>query len=116
MEMWEFLSCINDIHLIIKKFADAFPFEFEKTSIRPCGHCNGTGLVPGDFQKACERCKGIGFVGFKTYKDKTVCPDCNSTGINFLGMNVKKCSRCGGRGALDWVDAIKLGVEDETIL
>lgn len=116
MEMWEFLSENNPLHLIIKRFEENFPHEFLKTDINKCGNCKGEGLEIENKQIACKTCCGIGYVGFTSIAGRTICVRCNSTGKYINDIWVSTCSVCKGTGLLDWVDAIKTGIKVEGIL
>jgi len=115
MEMWKFLSENNEIHLSFKKFEENFPSEFKLTGITRCGHCNGTGLNPENKQTACLKCMSVGYMGFKSIKEETICPDCNSTGRKVELNHVADCKTCLGSGRLDWVDAVKRGIRLDKI-
>lgn len=116
MEMWEFLQQQNSLHMMLKNFERTLPKEFEKTTIRQCGHCSGTGLKDCNVQLACPDCFGVGYTGFKSIGDKTICPYCNSTGGEVSDIWVNNCKTCKGSGFLDWIDAIKAGVSVEGLL
>lgn len=83
----------NKIFKTIKDFESLFPEEFEKTSIRQCGHCNGTGFSDKSLQNQCSNCGGMGYVGFKKIYGAHVCRACNAYG----------CTYCNNEGVVDWV-------------
>ena len=88
----------NALHNILKNIS----------GISTCPMCGGTGLIGvtkslgGDTAwdgRYCELCNGVGFET-SYYKDILfVCDKCNGTGHS-LG---RECSKCQGRGILDWV-------------
>jgi DnaJ-class molecular chaperone len=107
----QFLYDTNDLHSKIKQIEANQPVLFKVNNIERCGHCNGTGLQSNNLELPCERCVGVGYVGFKELDEGTVCPDCNSTGKKLGYQNdVTDCKTCGGSGLLDWIDAIRLGI------
>lgn len=85
------------IFKIIKDFEDLFPEEFEKTNIKKCGHCGGTGLKKstGNYYY-CSICGGLGYKGFSKIQGKYVCRSCHTNG----------CGKCNYKGYVDWVTYI----------
>jgi len=93
----------NQIHTTIRFFQEMFPVEFEKTSIKACSKCFGTGFEKKGGQynfdgPACSKCKGIGYLGYTRMegKDNVVCMNCNGRG----------CEICKYQGIFDWVNCI----------
>ena len=121
MEHWQLLQKNNQLHSDIKKLEHESPDEVKKLGIKQCNKCKGSGLASymdyqADPHKACKECIGIGYVGFKEFKDETVCPDCNASGFELRYENhVVACETCDGSGKLDWVDAIRKGVKLDKI-
>jgi hypothetical protein len=90
----ENINRINKIHQTIKSFSFMFPEEFEKCSIKKCGHCSGSGLKNKvDMDIFCSNCKGIGFIGFTKLYGEYICRSCNAAG----------CDICSKRGTVDWI-------------
>jgi hypothetical protein len=87
----------NKIYKTIKEFAELFPDEFNKCSIKSCGHCNNTGLYNKQPNIMCDNCGGMGFVGFKKLNGRYVCRSCNGYG----------CNMCEYNGTVDWVEHAK---------
>ena len=116
MKMWQLLADNNQLHSNIKRLEANAPEKFKKLGIHQCGHCAGTGLEKKNLEKACKKCFGVGYVGFKMLNDDTICPDCNSTGYQLEYQNhVTSCETCEGSGRLDWVDAVRKGIDLEKI-
>lgn len=91
--MEESLFRSNYLFKTIRNFQDLFPDEFAKCDIKPCGHCNGTGIVNKASLEMCNVCGGIGYRGFVKIRDQFVCRSCNGSG----------CSKCMDAGVVDWV-------------
>lgn len=83
----------NDIFKTIKAFHEMFPDEFSKCDIKPCGHCNGTGIANKSSLIMCSICGGIGYRGFEKLRNQFVCRACNGGG----------CSTCNESGTVDWI-------------
>lgn len=116
MEMWEFLADGNKLHCEFKQFETKSPTEFKKIGMSHCGNCNGSGLNPENKEVACTHCVGVGFIGFKTIKEETICPDCNASGKKLGYQNdISDCKTCEGSGMLDWVQAVIKGVKLDKI-
>jgi DnaJ-class molecular chaperone len=116
MEMYQFLSDGNELHATFKHLEANYPGEFKLAGLTRCGHCNGTGLKLQNLEVACVECVGVGYVGFKSIEEETVCPDCNSTGKKLeMDNHVTDCKTCRGAGRLDWIDAIKYGIRIDKI-
>ena len=102
----------NGLHSTLKQMEVITPDDFKSTGIIRCGHCNGTGVKDRNINDACRHCNGVGYRGFKTLNEETVCPDCNASGYKLMyGSNVVDCTTCEGSGRLDWIQAIQRGVE-----
>jgi hypothetical protein len=89
------------LHIIIRRFAEAFPKNFELTGIKPCKRCSGEGInverngritfwQPGNY---CQDCGGIGFIGIEEVYGMYVCKQCNGSG----------CKYCNNKGIVDWI-------------
>jgi len=89
----------NKIHSILTNFSAYFQEEFEKTDIKKCEKCNGSGLPckpgkeitywsPGTI---CDNCGGFGFI-FSEINGNYICKKCNGVG----------CQECKN-GFVDWV-------------
>jgi hypothetical protein len=92
----------DKIHTILTNFAFYFPEEFEKTSIKVCEKCDGSGLPckklaergaitfwqPGTI---CDKCGGFGYK-FSEINGQYICKKCNGVG----------CSKCN-YGFTDWI-------------
>lgn len=101
----------DSLFSIIKKFEEAFPDLYERTGLRKCDKCNGTGLIvsgemeitiwqPGNY---CQKCRGLGYLGVERVGSMYLCPNPNCG---------KKCSFCNGKGLVDWIAyAMKKGEE-----
>lgn len=90
----------DKIHVILSNFELYFPNELEKTEIKKCVTCDGSGLpckkgaditywVPGT---CCIDCGGYGYK-FREIGAQYVCQKCNGGG----------CGRCKGSGLVDWI-------------
>jgi len=87
-------------------------------SIRPCNHCNGTGLdniasLEGDYawdgSSFCDHCEGIGYLSWKETMTKKLCPRCK--GYGKIGNT--PCSGCHGEGLVDWLRYMMIGGSKE---
>jgi len=82
------------LHTTIKEFKAKFPDEFEKTGIKVCGNCKGTGLTNRfNMNDFCDYCYAVGFTGFDKIGEDYICRTCNGIG----------CKLCGDRGTIDWI-------------
>jgi DnaJ-class molecular chaperone len=90
----------DKVHLILTNFELYFPSELEKTEIRRCVTCEGSGLPckkgseltlwqPGT---CCKDCGGFGY-RFREMGMQYVCQKCKGSG----------CGRCKGSGFVDWI-------------
>jgi hypothetical protein len=90
----------NKLHAIISNFCFYFPEEFEKTNIKMCTECGGSGLPCKPKQEItywqpgtiCEKCGGFGYK-FNEVNGQYICKKCNGTG----------CNKCNHTGFVDWV-------------
>lgn len=85
----------NKIFQIIKDFERIFPEDFVKCNIHKCGHCY-SGYITKDnmiSSSLCNRCGGMGYIGFEKIGEEFVCRNCNGYG----------CDRCNRLGIVDWV-------------
>ncbi len=92
----------DSLFSIIKKFEESFPDLFERTGLKKCDKCEGTGLIvggcngltlwkPGGY---CLKCKGLGYLGIERVGNVYLCPNPNCS---------KKCVLCNGNGVVDWI-------------
>ena len=96
----------NKLHQVIKTFGEYFPEEFKKCDIKLCDDCEGKGFLASQtygtyfagLGGVCQKCNGVGFIGFKFLMHERVCK-CNGVG----------CEICNQRGTVDWIDAIIKG-------
>lgn len=83
----------NKLHSVLKDFEFYFPEEFEKTSVKRCGHCNATGIKDKQQLFFCDNCGGTGYVGYEKIQKNYTCRSCNGGG----------CAMCYNTGMVDWV-------------
>jgi len=84
----------NRLHITIKNFQIKFPNEFEKTGIKVCKYCNGSGLTNRyNMDDFCDTCYAVGFVGFDKIGEDYICRTCNGIG----------CGLCNDHGIIDWI-------------
>jgi len=114
MDQIDALNESQEFHLKIKKFEWKLPDKFKESGIIRCGHCKATGVKDGiDINFICSHCIGIGYDIPTTIGG---CPFCNSSGKKLLYQNdITECEICEGEGRLDWVDAIRKGIDLEKI-
>lgn len=68
--------------------------------LKPCTHCNGTGLGENGYEETCPTCQGSGFIGQENRQGNAFmasyrpCPDCHGLGYKI----VNPCPHCQGRG------------------
>ena len=99
--------------LKIKKYLDNIPKQ-EGIHFDKCDACDGRGMVgvhkhQGGFSwngEWCPVCGGIGYVNLESCKTIAICNSCGGTG----GEGSRKCTKCDGKGVIDWVEAIRLGI------
>ncbi len=80
-----------------------------KENYKKCGYCNGTGLEgvginDGGFSWEggfCYHCNGIGYNELKKLEGMVTCSKCEGIG----------CLQCNNLGLLDWISALRYGVE-----
>lgn len=95
------MSFRDKIHTILTNFKFYFPDDFEKTSIKLCDKCEGSGLPckpgkditywqPGTI---CEKCGGFGYKFTEMLNGQYVCRKCNGVG----------CKHCNSSGFTDWI-------------
>ena len=69
--------------------------------LKPCSHCNGSGLGPNGHKETCSGCGGTGFKttvqrsAFGTIQQQWTCDECNGTGEKIVGGI---CHHCHGEG------------------
>lgn len=98
---------------LLKDMEEKQPERFEELGATRCGHCRATGLLNGnDVNRPCPNCIGIGYMGIKEFMGENTCPSCNGSGYELGYENhVNDCSTCQGAGRIDWVTAIRKGID-----
>jgi len=97
----------DKIFSIIENFRRAFPDQFQKTGLKICPKCEGSGLPakkssnditfwqPGNY---CDKCYGFGVLGLNKIYDEYICKNCHGAG----------CEKCNNRGTVDWITNVVL--------
>ena len=114
MDHADVLRDVEAFHLSIKQFEYKLPEKFKESGIERCGHCKATGVKGGkDINFDCSYCTGVGYI---CPTQLGGCPFCNASGKKLEYDNhVVDCDVCEGSGRLDWVDAIRKGIDLEKI-
>jgi len=97
------------LHNFAKRYQDL-------TKTVECKACGGTGLTGvtklnngqghswnGEY---CPVCSGTGYIDFRDDQLYAICDQCGGSG----GSRTAACTKCDGKGILDWVEAMRAGV------
>jgi len=117
MDCVEAINSTTELFTFLKDLEHHNPEKFKKAGILRCGHCRATGLRNGnDTSTPCKNCHGIGYKGLKEFKEESICPSCNGSGFELRYENhVVDCTTCEGGGRINWVTAIRKGIDIQKI-
>jgi molecular chaperone DnaJ len=100
-----------DLSVTLEEVASGVEKAVELPKASTCSSCNGTGAQP-DGLETCHRCQGTGQIvreqrsGYSVVRQITVCGECHGRGRTIR----KACKDCNGKGAIETVKEIKIGV------